>query len=83
MHQITATCDLCGKEFPFSNGRYHGQRLPHYEMILCSSCHAGNHDGFAPHREAAFEAHLARHGIELPARNAKGLYPRDPAKGMI
>ena len=70
-------CDLCGQSFQYGPHAYLGNRLPHYDMMLCRACFAGNWDGFGDLNEAKFEAHLTARGIPLPKRNAKGWYPRD------
>jgi hypothetical protein len=57
-------------------GKYEGHNLPHYKMWLCHRCYTMNWDGFSPLYEKSFEKHLVQAGINLPARNSNGWYPR-------
>jgi hypothetical protein len=73
---ITQICQLCGRQHFFGDDhRYDGKFIAAYKIQVCKGCLDGNFDGLAPHYEEAFEAHLAKHGIPVPQRNAKGLYP--------
>jgi hypothetical protein len=77
MHDGTQyRCDLCRMPVIYGPHRYDGHWIEQYELFLCRPCYAGNWDGIGPMLEPLFVAHLTKHGIELPARNTKGWYPR-------
>ena len=71
-------CDICGARCKAGAGTHGYQRIPGYDLTVCKSCFQGNHDGWAPVHEEAFENHLQLKSIPLPARNAQGWYPREP-----
>lgn len=71
------SCELCGKEFQYGPHRYDGQFIRRYQLTVCKTCFSGNRDGWAPHLEEKFLAHLKAKHIPAPARNAEGWFPRD------
>ena len=75
--KITKQCDLCRGEFQYGPGLYEGRWIAKYKLLVCKTCWASNWDGWSPAHEPAFLSHLAKHGIELPPRNADGYYPRE------
>lgn len=70
-------CELCGTEYQMGKGIYNGKVLNHYQLNVCNTCYIGNHDGWSPMVEQAFETHLKKNGIPLRIRNENGYYPRD------
>jgi hypothetical protein len=74
-HAVMYYCQLCGNPHQMGPHRYEGQFLPHYQMQVCSGCLRGHWDGVSPAFELTLTAHLNKHGIALPKRNEKGLYP--------
>lgn len=70
-------CDFCGAEFQFGEHRYLGKYIGAFKLKLCTACFETSWDGIGPVYEACFEAHLLKHGIDLPERRANDLYPRE------
>jgi hypothetical protein len=70
-------CDLCNSEFQHGPHRYDGRHIPKYDLLVCSGCYEGNWDGWGGYVEAQFLMHLRTKGLPVPARNAKGFFPRD------
>jgi hypothetical protein len=70
-------CDVSGREFQFGPHRYEGRRNQTYEIMVCSTCHEANWDGWAPHCEERVTRRLIEQGLAMPARNAKGWLPRE------
>ena len=75
--EIVFGCDLCGAQFQFGPQIYDGEFFPRYKLTICQRCWDGNHDGYGPAVEKKFLAHLKANGIPVPARNAKGWFPRE------
>lgn len=71
-------CDICGVRCKAGAGVHGYQRIAGYDLTVCKSCFQGSYDGWERTREEAFEYHLELKAIPLPARNAQGLYPREP-----
>jgi hypothetical protein len=72
-------CFTCGGTFRFGPHVYDGHHIAAYKFNVCSGCWSGNWDGWAPHYERKILIHLAENGLPIPARNAAGYLPRDPA----
>ena len=72
-------CFTCGGTFRFGPHVYDGHHIAAYKFNVCSGCWSGNWDGWAPHYERKILIHLAENGLPVPARNAAGYLPRDPA----
>jgi hypothetical protein len=72
----TRRCDICETAVKWEHDQYDGQLINRYDMFVCMPCWDGNWDGWNPRWEKRFEEHLAKKGIPLPERNAKGWYPR-------
>jgi len=70
-------CDLCGKQFQMSNGKYDGKFIPTYGVSVCMPHYIGNHDGWSPSSEAKIIAIAKSSGKTIPDRNEKGWLPRD------
>lgn len=70
-------CDLCGTEFQFGTSVYNGKHIPRYQINVCLPCYQRSEDGWAPADEEAVTRKLREQGKPIPARNAKGLRPRD------
>ena len=68
-------CDLCGSLHQMGPDRYDGQLLPQYQMQVCRTCLHSHNNGISRASEPRLIAHLQKHGISLPERNQKGLYP--------
>lgn len=75
--QITELCFSCGQSFAFGQNAYHGRFIPNYQIMVCRGCNDANWEGWAPFVEGKLLAHLKAKGLEVPARNAQGLLPRD------
>jgi hypothetical protein len=70
-------CELCRVPYQHGPHIYEGRKWQRYNIMVCRTCDSSNWDGIAPLLESRFEALLREKGIALPARNAKGWYPRD------
>ena len=71
-------CGVCGGSYQHGPHRYEGHRLNLYDgLFACDACWQSNHDGWAPHYEEIFLAHLKEKGLPVPQRNAKGFLPRE------
>lgn len=70
-------CDVCGNKFQFGEHVYDGKRIHLYDIMVCMGCYRSNWDGWAPQFEGNVTAKLVAQGKRLPARNDKGLLPRD------
>jgi len=71
-------CAVCGSRYQHGPHRYEGHALKLYGKIFCCDiCWRGNHDGWAPDHERVLLGVLKEKGLSVPARNAKGLLPRD------
>ena len=70
-------CQLCGASFQFGPHNHNGKHIARYQLTVCSTCWAGNHDGWAPSFEPKFLEHLKTKGIAAPERNSDGWYPRE------
>ena len=75
--QITELCFSCGQTFAFGQNAYHGRVVPKYQIMVCRQCYDANWGGWAPFVERKLLVHLKAKGLEVPARNAQGLLPRD------
>ena len=75
--RMMVTCDVCEQSFQFGPHRYDGKRNTTYDIMVCRTCHDGNHDGWAPHFEGRVTKRLVEEGLNLPNRNAKGFLPRE------
>lgn len=76
--KFMSNCGVCGGEYQQGPGRYEGHLLKLYGISCCDTCWHGNCDGWAPHYESRLLAHLEAKGLQVPARNVKGLLPRGP-----
>jgi hypothetical protein len=74
-------CLICDETFPYRPGNWGGQHIPDYDLTVCTTCYQGNHDGWGGIGEPKILAHLKAKGVAVPARNAKGLLPRDGTAG--
>ncbi len=70
-------CLLCDEQFKMGPDQYDGKWLPRYQMHVCSTCYAGNWDGYADHSIERIVSHLKSKRIPLPPLNKKGNLPRD------
>lgn len=70
-------CQLCGASFRYGPGTYDGKFIPGYKITVCMSCFRSNADGWAPHHEVKLLALLEANEIQPPARNSRGLFPRE------
>ena len=70
-------CDLCGEGFEYGPAAGFGTYVPSYQVMACDRCYAANRDGWAPHLEETVTRNLKAKRLGIPARNAKGLLPRD------
>jgi hypothetical protein len=77
LSKFLCTCDVCGVDFQFGPRRYEGSYIHKYQITVCSRCYSSNRDGWAPRFEPFVARNLQEQGLVLPARNAKGLLPRD------
>jgi len=75
--KIEYSCFMCGTTFDFGPHVYNGKQINSYNIIVCTSCYAGNHDGWSPHCEKKLLIHIKEHNLTLPKRNQSGLLPRD------
>lgn len=71
------TCDVCGKSFQFGPHRYEGRRNQTYDIMVCTTCHDANWDGWAPGYEKLVTKNLEAKNLPLPKRNDKKLLPRE------
>ncbi len=74
--KIFLACDLCGAEFQHGQHRYEGHKCKGYNFMVCSGCWEGNWGGWCLY-EGRVLGWLKAHGISEPARNSKGLLPRE------
>jgi hypothetical protein len=70
-------CDVCGANFQFGPHLYDGTYIQTYQITVCFGCFGANWDGWAPHYEEAVTRTLKAQGVPIPARNKKGLLPRE------
>ncbi len=70
-------CDLCGRQFQYGPVRSFGTYLPAYQLMTCDSCYAANSEGWSPSLEDTVTRNLKAKGLAIPARNGRGLLPRD------
>ena len=75
--KIMVTCIICESDFQMGFDHYAGTWIPRYEMHVCSTCYAGNWDGYARHFEPQILENLRSKGLPEPPRNEKGYLPRD------
>lgn len=75
--EIMIRCFACDKDFQFGPQRYAGSHIAAYNISVCSTCYAGNWDGWGPLVEPALLLHLDRERIPVPERNEQGWLPRD------
>ena len=75
--RVKIKCGLCERVSEYGPPDYRGKQLPKYDLFVCKNCYDQNSEGILRNHEGRFEAHLAAKNIPLPARNDKGLYPRD------
>lgn len=73
---IMQVCDVCDDKYQHGPGRY-GHKLHLYGGGCCGICWEANWDGWAPHYDEKLLALLKKNGLPVPARNAKGLLPRN------
>jgi len=71
-----ATCDVCGLGVTFGPNVYDGKFIKRYNLMVCSTCYAGNWDGWGPMAEPIILRKLKAAGLPEPPRNAKRLLPR-------
>jgi hypothetical protein len=71
-------CFCCGERFQMGPHAYHGQYIFYYKISLCNACYSGSWDGISPFCEEKLVDYLSKNNIPMPARNSKGLLPRDP-----
>lgn len=65
------TCDLCGKDFSYGEGRYNGKEIREWKMMFCGVCYNGNHDGIVLSEHPNFKNKLAEKNIKY-SLNKKG-----------
>lgn len=70
-------CQMCDTEFLTGRLGSHGHYVTAYQLHVCNTCYVCNLQGWAPLYEQKLVKHLEQRGIELPARNPNGLFPRD------
>lgn len=75
--KILCICDICGTQYQMGPNRYDGKYISAYKLNACGTCYRSNHDGWNPGLEEQLREHFQTHGVEEPARNSSGLYPRD------
>ena len=70
-------CDICRKRVQSGPGRYEYRVSQLYKITVCDSCWKVNWDGWRICDEPKLLEKLKEHGLPIPARNSKGLLPRD------
>lgn len=75
--EMMCECGVCGRQYQHGPHRYEGHKLELYGIFCCDSCWVANWDGWAPHYEPVLLGHLKANGLPDPARNEKGLLPRN------
>ena len=75
--RLKCLCDVCGGRFGFGPRVLDGKYVKAYKITVCSSCYSNSWEGWAPQFEALVTRKLQEQGLALPARNSKGLLPRD------
>ena len=65
-------CFLCDNPFEFGLRARLGKRVRAWDIMVCSECLAGNHDGIVPESYPHLALHLEVRGIEREI-NAEGL----------
>ena len=66
-------CLLCGGTVLMGGGIWEGVPVNAWELVVCDTCKAANHDGIMPGTYPQLEAHLKAKGI-TPSRNERGFY---------
>jgi len=64
-------CFLCLRQFQFGPSIYDGERVHAWDIMVCSICLSGNHDGIVPSTYPRLITHLEARGIQ-PKTNARG-----------
>jgi hypothetical protein len=72
---VLRLCELCGDPHQMGPDRYDGEVLSRYQMEVCHRCLRAHSKGLPRALESRLIAHLEEHGIPLPERNPKGLFP--------
>ena len=77
IERMQSQCELCGKAVDYSNGIYGLNKCSGYDIFVCDTCYASNHDGWGPFHQTIVISIMNKKGKALPQRNHKGWLPRE------
>lgn len=77
LDSLTAACFCCDQKLHFAPDSDAGQVIERYGIVVCTPCFQSSASGWQPQYEPKLLQQLKRSRIPPPARNARGLLPRD------